>query len=158
MPMTTTMKNGTSWDMRVVKNLLQNSQDKALLMKPIFSYYNQSWQELFYQYHPMKWRFWCLRRSVFTFQQIRKKVMLDLLTSDCVSVFTCLSHRTPRKKSSPPENCLPTQTFKLTSESSTWKPMSFYIERELLQSNYIQLTNGWRGYVVVTLERSCIGN
>jgi len=34
----------------------------------------------------------------------------------------CFSHRMPRKNNSPPENCLPKQTFKVTSESSTWKP------------------------------------
>uniref|UniRef100_A0A0A8XWP0 Uncharacterized protein n=1 Tax=Arundo donax TaxID=35708 RepID=A0A0A8XWP0_ARUDO len=30
----------------------------------------------------------------------------------------------PRKYNSPPENCLPRQTFNVTSESSTWKPSS----------------------------------
>ena len=45
-------------------------------------------------------------------------------TSCCVSEFTWFSQRMPRKYNSPPENCLPRQTFNVTSESSTWKPAS----------------------------------
>lgn len=150
MPMTATMKNSTPWDMWVVKYLLQNSQDKPCWWSLFSAITINPDMKFFYQHHPMKvfyaetgefsGSFLCL--------PIRKTLLLEQLTSDCVSVFTCLSHRTPRKKSSPPENCLPTQTFKVTSESSTWKPV---------KSNYTQLKNSWGGCFVVTLERSSQG-